>query len=196
MSMLQLYGGSPKMGHNTFWGEMAPCEHLVQIYENHPVFLDSLEGFLAGGLAAGDGVIVIATSDHLAALDARLEKQGFNLDAARSQDHYIALDAEETLSKFMVSGWPDEDLFEQLVSQLIARARGNGRRVRAFGEMVAVLWAGGHNGATVRLEHLWHAICQKEAFSLFCAYPKIGFTQDAESSLKDICAAHSRVLAA
>src|SRR5688500_19228341 len=58
------------------------------------------------------------------------------------------------------------------------------RSVRAFGEMVAVLWANGHNGATVRLEHLWHAFCQSEAFSLFCAYPKTGFTQDASTDRK------------
>jgi len=38
-----------------FWGEIAPCEHLVQIYDNDGAFLDSLEGFVAGGLRAGDG---------------------------------------------------------------------------------------------------------------------------------------------
>jgi hypothetical protein len=75
-----------------------------------------------------------------------------------------------------------------------SRARQNEGRVRAFGEMVAVLWANGHNGATVRLEHLWHAFCQSEAFSLFCAYPKSGFTQDASTSIKEICATHSKVI--
>ena len=35
-----------------FWGEIAPCEHLVQIYEESGVFLDSLEG-IRRGRAAG-----------------------------------------------------------------------------------------------------------------------------------------------
>ena len=87
------------------------------------------------------------------------------------------MDAQETLSKFMVKGLPDEELFTQVVTGLLERARNGGRRVRAFGEMVAVLWSQGHNGATVRLEHLWHKFCQTEAFSLFCAYPRSGFTR-------------------
>lgn len=44
-----------------FWGEISPCEHLVQIYQNEGVFLDSLEGYVAGGILADDGVVVIAT---------------------------------------------------------------------------------------------------------------------------------------
>jgi hypothetical protein len=182
-------------GTEIFWGEIAPCEHLVQIYADDEVFLDSLQEFVAGGLQAGDGVIVIATTAHLNALEDRLVAHGLDVDTARSQDQYIPLDAEETLSKFMVGGWPDDELFAQVVTGLLARARGNGRRVRAFGEMVALLWARGHSGATVRLEHVWHSFCREEAFSLFCAYPRIGFTQDAHESMREICATHSKVIA-
>lgn len=57
---------------DVFWGEISPCEHLVQIYQDEDVFLDSLEGFIAGGIQAGDGVVVIATPMHLASLNERL----------------------------------------------------------------------------------------------------------------------------
>lgn len=181
-------------GSDIFWGEIAPCEHLVQIYEEDGVFLDALEGFVAGGLRADDSVITIAKAEHLKALDDRLRAQGVDVEAARAVDRYISVDADETLAKFMRNGWPDEVLFTQTVTELLARARTGGRKVRAFGEMVAVLWANGHNGATVRLEHLWHAFCQTEAFSLFCAYPKSGFTQDALTSIKEICDTHSKVI--
>jgi hypothetical protein len=33
-----------------FWGEIAPCDHLVQIYEQEAAFMDSLEGFVGGGI--------------------------------------------------------------------------------------------------------------------------------------------------
>jgi len=180
---------------DVFWGEIAPCEHLVQLYAEEGVFLDSLEGFVAGGIKAGDGVILIATPAHLRALDERLAIRGVDLDFARSRDRYIAVDAEATLSKFMVDGWPDEVRFKQAVHDLIERARRGGRRVRAFGEMVALMWARGHNAATVHLEHLWHKLCQDEAFSLFCAYPRSGFTEEASTSLQAICDAHSKVIA-
>jgi hypothetical protein len=59
---------------------------------------------------------------------------------------------------------------------------------------VAILWAKGQVGATVRLEQLWNKFCETEAFCLFCAYPKSGFTQDASESLMHICNAHKKML--
>jgi hypothetical protein len=94
----------------------------------------------------------------------------------------------------MVNDWPDENLFNQLVTELIVRAKGGGRKVRAFGEVVAILWANGQVGATIRLEHLWNGFCENEAFCLFCAYPQSGFTQDASESVMHICEAHSKMV--
>jgi hypothetical protein len=177
-----------------FWAEIAPCEHMVQIYGEDSAFLDALEGFVAGGLGAGEGVVIIATPGHLASLKQRLTAAGIDVDRAILQDQYIALDADRTLRKFMMRGWPDDVLFEQVVTDLLKRASRGGRRVRAFGEMVALLWEEGHTGATVRLEHLWHQMCHERGFSLFCAYPRVGFTQDADMSMREICAAHSKVV--
>lgn len=178
-----------------FWGEIAPADHLVQIYENEEVVLDSLEGFVESGFKAGDSVIIIATDNRLKALNGRLQTHGFNLKKLQSTHQYMPHDANETLDKFMMNGWPDEVLFMKTVKEVITLARGkNKRRVRAYGEMVAVLWGQGHNGATVQLEHLWNKFCETEAFCLFCAYPKVGFTQDAESAIQHICSAHTKMI--
>ena len=174
-----------------FWGEIAPCDHLVQIYESDKYFLDTLEGFAGCGLLSGDSVVIIATQIHLDGLNTRLQKQGFNLNHIKTTDQYIPIEANEALSKFLVNNWPDEKLFNDFVSEVVARAKVNGRKVRAFGEMVAVLWEQGHNGATVQLENLWHQFHSKDQFSLYCAYPKSGFTQNAHESVNAICSAHS-----
>ena len=137
-------------------------------------------------------MIIIATPHHLSSLETRLKSQGFDLVAATATDQYIALDAEKTLAQFMHNGWPDDSLFKSVIEKLLQRAQSGGRRVRAFGEMVAILWAQGNNGATVRLEHLWGRFCEDKSFSLFCAYPRSGFTQATSASIKEICAAHSR----
>jgi hypothetical protein len=177
-----------------FWGEISPCEHMVQIYEEDDAFLVALEGFVAAGIRSGEGVIVLATPAHLRSLEDRLHAAHIDVQLATIEDRYIALSAERTLATFMIDGWPDDYLFERVVTDLLRRAGKGGRNVRAFGEMVALLWADGHNGATVRMEHLWHQMCHQKGFSLFCAYPRIGFTKDAESSIKEICAAHSKVV--
>jgi hypothetical protein len=168
-----------------FWGEIAPCEHVVQIYENDEDFLDLLTGFVSGGVNDGECAVVIATAAHLRALDERLAALGHTVASLISGTQYIRLDAEETLSKFMVNDWPDENLFNIVISEVL---------VRAFGEMVAVLWTKGQVGATVRLEHLWNKFCENEAFSLFCAYPQNGFTQDAAESVMHICSAHTKMI--
>jgi hypothetical protein len=179
---------------STLWGEIAPAEHLVQIYEENDIFLNALEGYVTGGLCAHEGVIVIATPHHLASLERRLHRSGLNLAHAARDGQYVALDAARTLSQFMIRGWPDETLFRQLVDGLLAHVGKDGRRVRAFGEMVVLLWNEGHTGATVRLEHLWHQMCEERGFSLLCAYPNKCFEQHADLSAREICSAHSKVI--
>lgn len=178
----------------TAWSEMSGGEHFVQIYENDAVFMDALECFVGGGLLAGDATIVIATQAHLFDLEARLIENGVELAVARSQDQYISLIAEETLPKFMQKGSPNEALFTALIVDILARAQRNGRKVRAFGEMVAILWACGNSAATVRLEHLWNQQCKQHSLSLLCAYPKDGFTSNAAESIANICSMHSHVI--
>lgn len=177
-----------------FWGEIAPYEHIVQIYESKAVFLDLLEGYVLDGFRSGDCVIIIATDEHLKALNKRLKKNGCNLGALISDHQYIPLDAAATLSTFMRNGWPDETLFMAMIKSIISKAKARSRQVRAFGEMVALLWQQGHNGATVQLEHLWNRFCETESLCLFCAYPKAGFTQSIDDSLHSICCSHSKVV--
>jgi len=185
---------SKAVGSQIFWGEIAPCEHLAQFYEHDGVLLDTLTGFIGGGLNAGESTIVIATPGHLRALRNRLVAANVDLVSAVREDRYLTLDAETALSMFMVGDWPDDRLFANLVAGLIGRARAEDRSVRAFGEMVALLWEKGQAAATVRLEYLWSQFCKSHSFSLFCAYPKAGFTKDPSQSLAEICAAHTRVI--
>jgi hypothetical protein len=189
-SYIPLQSISPQI----FWGEIAPSEHIAQFYENDNVLVDTLTGFVGGGLNAGESSIVIATPDHLAALNRRLVDSNVDLTRAIAEDRYIALDAETSLARFMIDQMPDEDLFRVFVEELMRRGTTNNRRVRAFGEMVALLWARGDAAATVRLEFLWNRICENGSFSLLCAYPKAGFTEDPTRSMANICAAHSRIV--
>jgi hypothetical protein len=176
------------------WGELARCEHLVQMYENEAVFLDSLTGFVGEGLLLGEAVVVVATSLHLNALETRLQAAGINLIATRASDQYLPFDAAETLSRFMINAWPDEFLFENAVTAILQRARSHGRSVRAFGEMVALMWQKGWQDATVRLEHLWDQLCQRESLPLFCAYPRAGFAEGSQVAIQQICDLHTRVV--
>lgn len=94
----------------------------------------------------------------------------------------------------MRDGSPNQVLFKEVIAGLLQRASANGRKVRAFGEMMAVLWANGLHDATIRLEHLWEGLCHVEHFSLLCAYPRGQFGPGTEDSISDICSIHSRTV--
>lgn len=192
MSLFEAIG--PQQDRYPFRGPIDPREHLVQFYGQEGAFLDSLGDFVAGGLLHGESVIVIATAAHLGALDTRLRARSFDVDRAIIQDRYVPLDAAGTMAQFMVNGWPDERRFRALIAGLVERARRGAPRVRAFGEMVAVMWARGEHAAVVHLERLWHALCHEHGFSLLCAYPMSGFASDAHAAIRQIVATHSDVV--
>lgn len=181
---------------SAFWAELSACEHFVQVYEDDDAFLGTLSDFVCNGLNHGDAAVVIATEGHRRGLETRLAARGVDVAGYVQRGRYIALDAEQTLARFMVNGWPDDDLFTSVIQGILRQARGtDGRRIVAFGEMVALLWARGYSAATVRLEYLWKEICEKKLFRLFCAYPKIGFTENPADSIARVCELHSKVLA-
>jgi len=180
-------------GDGVYWGELAPCDHVMQIYDDDEALLATLENYVGEGLDAGEGVIVIATASHREALARRLEDAGYELEAAVREDRYIALSAQDTLDRFMVAGSPDEERFNEVVQEVIGRARRGGRKVRAYGEMVALLWARGNRAATVRLEYLWNGLLRDEKFPLYCAYPRFNFTRHSTLAIDAVCAEHTRV---
>lgn len=172
-------------------------EHFVQFYEQDAFLVDSMAEFIGTGLRCGERAIVIATPAHREALENRLRNGGIDPDAARLDGRYRPLDAADTLSTFMVDGWPDEQRFRDVVGGLVARVTEGGRGLRAFGEMVALLWAEGNGAAAVRLEEIWNALGETYVFSLFCAYPMNGFSGEANGRpFLRVCDTHSRVIPA
>jgi PAS domain S-box-containing protein len=160
-------------------------DHLVQFYDNDSYLIDQVTDFIGAGLRTGEVGIVIATRPHLDALARRLEGR---------DGRYIALDAAETLAAFMVDGWPDEGRFVSFMEDRLRQARNGGRPVRAFGEMVALLWAEGRHDAALHLEELWNRLLEAHSFSLLCAYPMRGFDQEEhEHPFLQVCNTHSQV---
>jgi PAS domain S-box-containing protein len=178
------------------WGEAQPHSHLVQFYESDASLIDSLSRWFGDGLSAGDACVYIGTEAHRSSLDQGLEDRGIALDKARADRRYICLDAEATLSSFMVDEWPDEALFVRAMEDVLDRVPKPGS-VRAFGEMVAILWANGRRQAAVRLEEIWNSFMKTHALSLYCAYPLSSFGSDADATLfLKVCAEHTPVVPA
>ncbi|HEX4120836.1 MAG TPA: PAS domain S-box protein [Verrucomicrobiae bacterium] len=170
-------------------------EHFVQFYEQEEELVESLGMYLGAGIGAGDSAMVIATRAHREALEELLTAQGIDLDRVKLRGQYISFDAEETLSKFMIGGAPDEEAFNRVIGGQLARALKTGRSLRAFGEMVALLWKGGNAKAAIQLEKLWNNLAKIHSFALFCAYPRNGFDPVKDSEVfAHICGEHACVI--
>jgi hypothetical protein len=176
----------------SFWREMRDGDHVCQVYESDADFLDSLTGFISHGLWNGESAVVIATPAHVTGLEERLRQSGLDLGHLRASDRFITLSPENTLAQFMVDGWPQADRFDATISAVCARARGReNRAVRGFGEMVVLLWERGEYAATVRLEHLWQKLAQRDNLQVLCSYPRRSFMRGPAASRSDIAGNHS-----
>jgi len=179
------------------WNEIDEREHFVQFYESDRFLVDSVCHYVERALSSGEAAVIIATHDHRKRVERVLKRRGTDITAARASGQYLALDAEETLSKFMVGDSPDGAQFEESVGGVIAQMANNWPRVRAFGEMVALLWADGKREAACRLESLWNDLATRLKFTLFCAYPLDEFEDDEPGlSLSDVCGCHTKVIPA
>ena len=174
-------------------------QHGVQFYSEDKFLLEELSGYIGNALQAGDAAVVVATEQHRNGLLQWLSARRLDVAALIEEKRFVVLDAALTLTTFMVSGWPDEEKFADVVGEVIANAaaasRGENPRVAIFGEMVALLWAEGKVEAAIRLEQLWNNLARSRSFSLFCAYPMSSFKreEDAELLLK-VCNEHSAVI--
>lgn len=129
--------------------------------------------YLWQGLQRGDSQVVIATPDRTEGFINRLNNLGVDVAAAVRDGKLLLLDAQETLSKFMVDGMPDWRRFQATILAAM-RSVGADRQqkgLRAYGEMVGVLWTAGRFSAAIQLEQFWNKLLAIKGFNLFCGYP-------------------------
>lgn len=177
------------------WRAIGPSEHVVQFYDADGPLLDAVGGFIAAAIHAGDVGIVIVTEAHREAIEQRLRDDCLDVAMARDRGHYLALDAAEMLSSFMVDGTPDPARFTETLDGVIPRAVAGGRRVHVFGEMVALLALEGNHAAAVQLEALWNDLQARLPLALFCAYPMACLGGSSLAGVfGEVCAEHGRVI--
>jgi len=170
--------------------------HAVRFYENKASLCRTVAEFLHEGAAADQPGLVIATPAHRDALLAEMRSRDMDVEAMVAAGDLLLLDAREVLKAFMVDGMPDAHLFNLHVPPAIerlCRARPD-CTVRAYGEMVDVLWQDGNPSAAIRLELLWNQLAMSHSFSLLCGYALGHFYKDV--GMREVCAQHSHVIPA
>jgi DNA-binding NarL/FixJ family response regulator len=174
--------------------------HEAQFYSDDAVFLESVTHFIGTALKTGNVAIVFATKPHRDSLLQSLQAQGIDVDGAIQQGAFTLLDAADTLSTFMVDGWPNADRFlegfRNCIRSALHAAKIENPRVAICGESAALLWAEGKKWAAIRLEQLGNILAESCDVDILCAYPFSLLIQEDEHAFRNICAEHSAVYSA
>jgi hypothetical protein len=169
--------------------------HAVRFYKDSGSLCDLVASFLGVGFRQGQPAVVIATPEHLDGILQRLDAQAFNVRQLQDAGELVVLDAQSTLKRFMVDGAPNAAKFaDTLIPVFEKLSRGRRSVLRAYGEMVDVLWKQQQTVAATRLEMLWNELARRHSFSLLCGYAMGNFYKD--GAVADICSHHSHVFSA
>lgn len=171
-------------------------EHVVQFYDDDRELARSVGSYLAQTLLAREAGIVIATPEHRAMFEAELVTAGVDAAGAEHEGRLIWLDAAQTLDRFMPSGRVDPCLFQDVIGGLVGEVSRTGRPIKAYGEMVALLWDKGDVLGAIELEKLWNALARQCVFSLWCAYHGQSLApHEHADALHEVCHLHTSVVA-
>jgi hypothetical protein len=168
--------------------------HDVHFYRTDDALVASVVDFLAAGVRVGQPIIVIATDSHRRAVADGLRERGLDPDTLLAGRLAIWLDARQTLKLFMEGGLPDRELFMATVGsvfELVLEKR-QYLLVRAFGEMVDLLWKDGNADGALQLEQLWNELGTKYKYSLLCGYSLENFLHETGvSDFRRVCDHHT-----
>lgn len=182
------------MGWRSFIERAGASEHAVQVYDGLDELTRSVGAYLAAGFGVGEPAIVIASAAHRRAFETELDARGVQALELEDQGILTCRDADETLAAFMDGGMPSSDRFEDAVGRLVdeVSSRFPTMTIRAFGEMVDILWARGEKEAALALEELWSDLARSRRFALLCGYRLDIFDIDVQTgALPAVFGAHS-----
>jgi len=175
--------------------DLGRYRHLVQFYGSQDgTLIRNVADFIDEGLQLGESVLAIATPEHCDAVLAALSnRRGLHM---RSRQ-LVVLDAQATLDQLMPDGALDWRRFEQIAGGMIRSLRRANPRggLRAYGEMVGMLWSDGQIEAAVQLEKFWNALLGSTEFTLFCGYAIDVASEEFQSEhVREVVRAHTHVI--
>jgi len=182
------------MSWSTFIEGAPPAGHAVQVYSELDELAASVGRFLDAGFRAGEPAIVIASSHHWEAFRAELERHGHDVAKLQEQGLLTCRDADETLAGFMDGDAPSAERFEETVGGLLDEIAGRfpERTIRAFGEMVDLLFQRGQRHAALALEELWNRALESRRCALLCGYELDVFDLETQTTaLPEILRSHT-----
>ncbi len=169
--------------------------HIVQVCQDETSQAEMLTQYVMEGLENSEGIVIIARPALRKAVISKMKEIDLDAQVLKSEGKIKFFDAEFLLSGFLIDGVLDEQAFQQFVASPVLAMQLKYGKVRAFGEMVDVLWKDAQQDLAIELEGWWGELCDKHSFMLLCTYLLDSLDpNNYENSLERICKCHTHLL--
>jgi len=175
-----------------------PHGHLVQIYDQRreDSLIRNATRYFAEGLRKGEGLLVIARARQHEAF----RKQTEGCEQAIREGRAAFFDSREMLGRLITGGRLEWSRFESVVGTALETVRPRGDDppgVRAYGDIVDILWNARQYSVAIRLEQFWNKLRTRSRLSLFCGYSMDIFAADLHLlPLDGVLSSHSHLVPA
>lgn len=162
--------------------------HVVQLCPNKSAQAKLLTNYISEGLLNNEAVIVIARPVLRKALWTKLQALGLDMVRYKARGQIKLYDAELLLSTILLNDVVDEHYFHTFIGSQIEAARATYGKVRAFGEMVEILWQRGLRDTALQLETIRNDLGKKYELTVLCTHLRDSLDpQSYNPALEHIC---------
>lgn len=179
--------------------EPASSDHLVQLYRDEGFLKRGVASWVAPGLARGGGALLICTAENARLVRDELRARGIDPAPFEQAGRLTFLDADETLGRILRGGLSDGVAFRLVIEPPLRRVQAacapGAPPVRAWGEMVNLLWLRNDLPAAKRLETLWNEVIAEHGFNLLCSYQVDNLDPATHQGvLREVCHGHTHLI--
>ncbi len=173
---------------------IADGEHAVHYYTNDESLARMVGYFAGSGLAHGEAAIIIPQREHRQLFEDAISAASGKLASEWVREKQLVMvDAEDALSRFIVDGELNWERFHSEIGGIVESFAG--RKLRAYGEMVNLLWHWGKRRAALDLEGYWNRLLAGRNFSLLCAYRVDPLSADIyDEEFQRVCHCHGTIV--
>jgi hypothetical protein len=169
--------------------------HVVQLYRDEGVLRRAVVAWIAPSLRAGGGAALLCTHAHATELRRELREAGLGPEVLERAGRLVFVDAREAMARFLVGDAVDAAAFKALGAEIfgkIRQASTPGREIRAWGEIVDVLWKEERPETAMLLEALWNDVIVEQQIRLLCSYEVDNLDPESHAgTIRDMCGSHS-----
>ncbi|HEV3152720.1 MAG TPA: MEDS domain-containing protein [Candidatus Baltobacteraceae bacterium] len=148
--------------------------HLAQFYghDERPL-IAGVARYLSEPVTGGGALLAVISDDRRFALYRDLEENGVAPALLIRTGRFRVLETRQTLAHLYEKGRLNYGRFDATVGNLVREmfAAARGRKLHAYGDMVADLWERGERAQAIELERFWNRLQAEIPFDLYCAYP-------------------------